>query len=134
MELYDPTVAGPELNSSRAPSLISLEGKTVGYLHNGKLNAINMLRETAALFETLRKAVGLGLSVIFISHKLGEVMAITHRVIVLRHGRVVEEGAAGDIFSRPQQDYTKQLMTAAFVAAASRARRSAVSAAGSTST
>jgi hypothetical protein len=50
MELYDPTVAGPERDSSRAPPLSSLEGKTVGYLHNGKLNAINMLRETAELF------------------------------------------------------------------------------------
>lgn len=49
-------------------------------------------QETAALFETLRKAVGLGLSVIFISHKLHEVMSITSRVIVLRHGRVT--GAA----------------------------------------
>lgn len=50
MELYDPTVAGPERNSSRAPPLISLEGKTVGYLHNSKLNAVNMLREMAELF------------------------------------------------------------------------------------
>jgi hypothetical protein len=50
MELYDPTVAGPERNSSRAPPLISLESKTVGYLHNSKLNAVHMLRETAELF------------------------------------------------------------------------------------
>ena len=45
-------------------------------------------QETADLFETLRKAVTLGLSVIFISHKLYEVMAITSRVIVLRHGKL----------------------------------------------
>lgn len=45
-------------------------------------------QETAALFDTLRKAVALGLSVIFISHKLNEVMAITSRVIVLRHGKL----------------------------------------------
>ncbi|MCB2134697.1 MAG: ABC transporter ATP-binding protein [Rhodobacteraceae bacterium] len=48
-------------------------------------------QETTALFETLRKAVARGLSVIFISHKLGEVMAITSRVLVLRHGRLVGE-------------------------------------------
>jgi general nucleoside transport system ATP-binding protein len=48
-------------------------------------------QETAALFDTLRKAVGLGLSVIFISHKLYEVMAITSRVIVLSHGRLAGE-------------------------------------------
>ncbi len=46
-------------------------------------------QETDALFETLRRAVALGLSVIFISHKLHEVMAIASRVLVLRHGRLV---------------------------------------------
>jgi simple sugar transport system ATP-binding protein len=40
--------------------------------------------------------VALGLSVIFISHKLGEVMAITSRVVVLRHGCVVGEVATAD--------------------------------------
>ena len=49
-------------------------------------------QETTDLFETLRKAVALGLSIIFISHKLHEVMAISDRVVILRHGRVVHEG------------------------------------------
>ena len=46
-------------------------------------------QETDALFDTLRKAIALGLSIIFISHKLHEVMAIADRCVVLRHGRVV---------------------------------------------
>ncbi len=48
-------------------------------------------QETDALFETLRKAIARGLSVIFISHKLHEVMAIADRCVVMRHGRVVGE-------------------------------------------
>jgi len=48
-------------------------------------------QETDALFETLRRAVDQGLSVIFISHKLHEVMAISDRVLVLRHGKLVGE-------------------------------------------
>ncbi len=48
-------------------------------------------QETDALFETLRKAISLGLSVVFISHKLHEVMAIADRCVVLRHGKVVGE-------------------------------------------
>ncbi len=48
-------------------------------------------QEADALFATLRKATALGLSVIFISHKLHEVMAIADRCVVLRHGRVVGE-------------------------------------------
>lgn len=46
-------------------------------------------QETGALFDTLRKAIALGLSIIFISHKLHEVMAIADRCIVLRYGKVV---------------------------------------------
>ncbi|RVT83357.1 ABC transporter ATP-binding protein [Rhodobacteraceae bacterium CCMM004] len=53
-------------------------------------------QETAALFQTLRKMVARGLSVIFISHKLNEVMAISSRVAVLRHGRLVGEVATAD--------------------------------------
>jgi len=53
-------------------------------------------QESDALFATLREAIGLGLSVVFISHKLHEVMAISHRVLVLRHGRLVAERATAD--------------------------------------
>ena len=48
-------------------------------------------QEAEALFATLRKATALGLSVVFISHKLHEVLAIADRCVVLRHGRVVGE-------------------------------------------
>ena len=51
MQLYDPTVAGPERNYVRAAALDSLEGKTIGVLENSKLNAADMLHEIAALFE-----------------------------------------------------------------------------------
>jgi ABC-type uncharacterized transport system ATPase subunit len=53
-------------------------------------------QETEALFATLRRAVGQGLSVIFISHKLHEVLAVASRIVVLRHGRLVGEVAARD--------------------------------------
>ena len=51
MQLYDPTVAGPERHNTRAVAPNGLDGLTVGILENGKLNAVEMLRETAALFE-----------------------------------------------------------------------------------
>jgi general nucleoside transport system ATP-binding protein len=51
--------------------------------------------EATALFATLRKLVDGGLSVIFISHKLHEVMAAADRVVVLRGGKVVGERAVG---------------------------------------
>jgi len=53
-------------------------------------------QETDDLFATLRKAVALGLSIVFISHKLHEVMDISDRVVILRHGRLVAEMATRD--------------------------------------
>ena len=51
MRLYDPTSSGPERTLYRAAALSTLEGKTIGILENGKLNAPEMLRAVAALFE-----------------------------------------------------------------------------------
>ena len=55
-----------------------------------------------------------GLSYLFISHDLKVVRALAHRIVVLRAGRIVEEGSAAAILSRPQEDYTRSLMAAAF--------------------
>ena len=52
MQLYDPTSSGPERSLSRAAALAGLEGRTIGVLENGKLNAVEMLREIAGLFAT----------------------------------------------------------------------------------
>ncbi len=46
-------------------------------------------QESEALFKTLRKFVEAGMAVIFITHKLQEVMAVADRIVVLRKGRVV---------------------------------------------
>jgi len=51
MRLYDPTASGPQRSLSRAAPIASLEGRTIGVLDNGKLNAVEMLHEVAALFE-----------------------------------------------------------------------------------
>ncbi len=53
-------------------------------------------QETDALFATLRRMAAGGLSVLFISHKLHEVMAIADRCVVLRQGRVAGEAARKD--------------------------------------
>lgn len=55
-----------------------------------------------------------GLSYMFISHDLKVVRALANEVIVMRLGKVVEQGSAKQIFERPKTDYTKALMAAAF--------------------
>ncbi len=54
------------------------------------------------------------LAYLFISHDLKVVKALANHVIVMRGGKVVEEGPSEQIFQAPQQDYTKALMAAAF--------------------
>ena len=51
-------------------------------------------QESEALFDTLGQMVAQGLSIIFISHKLGEVLRVSHRVAVLRAGKLVAEAPA----------------------------------------
>ncbi|MDO9383743.1 MAG: ABC transporter ATP-binding protein [Hyphomicrobiaceae bacterium] len=53
------------------------------------------------------------LAYLFISHDLKVVRALSNHVIVMRAGKVVEEGPAEQIFSNPQEDYTKALLAAA---------------------
>jgi microcin C transport system ATP-binding protein len=55
-----------------------------------------------------------GLSYLFISHDLRVVRALSHYVLVMRDGIVVEQGASEQIFLDPQEDYTRRLMRAAF--------------------
>jgi simple sugar transport system ATP-binding protein len=61
--------------------------------------AVLVPQEVEALFETLRRLIADGLSVVFISHKLGEVRTISNRVSVMRRGRMVGT-APGDTDER----------------------------------
>jgi microcin C transport system ATP-binding protein len=54
------------------------------------------------------------LTYMFISHDLKVVAALASRLIVMRNGKVVEEGAAADLFAHPKSDYTRALFAAAF--------------------
>jgi len=54
-----------------------------------------------------------GLGIIVISHDLAVVSGIADRVAVMRSGRIVEEGATGEVLSNPQHPYTRMLLAAA---------------------
>lgn len=53
------------------------------------------------------------LAYLFISHDLRVIRAMSHRVMVLKQGKVVESGTAADIFKRPRETYTQALLSAA---------------------
>jgi microcin C transport system ATP-binding protein len=54
------------------------------------------------------------LTYMFISHDLRVVAALASHLIVMRHGKVVEEGPAAQLFKAPKTDYTRALFAAAF--------------------
>ncbi|USD38559.1 MULTISPECIES: ATP-binding cassette domain-containing protein [Ferrimonas] len=52
----------------------------------------------------------LGLSYILMSHDLGSVRHMSDRMIVLKRGKIVEQGRTMEVFANPQHDYTKRLI------------------------
>lgn len=53
-----------------------------------------------------------GIAYLFVSHDFSVVRAISHRVIVMNRGRIIEEGATAKVTRDPDEDYTKQLLLA----------------------
>ena len=70
-------------------------------------------RQVVELLRVLQQKYNL--TYVFISHDLAVVKALSHQLLVMRQGRVVEQGAAANIFAAPQQEYTQQLLAAAFI-------------------
>ena len=73
----------------------------------------------AQIIDLLRKLQDeRGLSYLFISHDLKVVRALCHRVMVMQHGRIVEQGPVNEVLINPQTEYTARLVRAAFDIAA----------------
>ena len=64
------------------------------------------------LLKKLQKENNLGY--IFISHDLRVIQSLAHQLIVLKNGKIVESGSSDQIFKKPKQKYTKELISAAF--------------------
>ena len=66
-----------------------------------------------AILNLIRELQGeLGLSLLFISHNLAVVRYVASRIVVMHHGRVVEEGATADVLGAPRDEYTRELLAA----------------------
>ncbi|MEH2510860.1 microcin C transport system ATP-binding protein [Nitrobacteraceae bacterium AZCC 1564] len=77
-------------------------------------SALDMLfqAQMVALLRDLQRKRDL--TYMFISHDLRVVASLASHLIVMRHGKVVEEGVASDLFENPKTDYTQALFAAAF--------------------
>jgi len=87
------------------PKFVMLDEPTSALDMSVQAQVVDLLRDLQARY---------GLAYLFISHDLKVVRALANEVIVMRNGQVVETGPAEQIFERPQTDYTRALISAAF--------------------
>lgn len=86
------------------PKLLVLDEPTSALDMTVQVQIVDLLRDLQRKY---------GLAYLFISHDLRVVRAMSHNVIVMKQGDVVEYGTAEDLFERPQTEYTQTLIAAA---------------------
>jgi len=87
-----------------APDIVALDEAT---------SALDMASRNRILELLMRLSDDRSVSYLFITHDLSVVRDVTDRVLVMKAGRIVEEGATRDIFENPQENYTRTLIKAA---------------------
>jgi oligopeptide transport system ATP-binding protein len=86
------------------PKVIVLDEPTSALDRSVQKQIVDLLRDLQARH---------GLAYLFISHDLAVVRALSDYIMVMKGGRVVEEGAVDEIFDHPREGYTRELMAAA---------------------
>ena len=89
------------------PAMILLDEPTSALDRTVQRQVVELLRSLQAKYN---------LTYLFISHDLAVVKALSHQLMVVKQGQVVEQGDAQSIFAAPQHSYTQQLLEAAFLA------------------
>ena len=87
-----------------APEFVVLDEPTSALDVSVQAEIVDLLRELQLKHD---------LSYMFISHDLRVVRAMSHDVLVMKDGKIIEHGTTQDIFETPQEDYTKTLLNAA---------------------
>ncbi|MCF2871104.1 ABC transporter ATP-binding protein [Octadecabacter sp. G9-8] len=87
------------------PTLVVLDEPTSALDMTVQVQIVDLLRDLQKKYQ---------LAYLFISHDLKVVRALSHKVMVMKRGDVVEAGDADAIFDAPQVEYTRELMKAAF--------------------
>ena len=83
------------------PDLIIFDEPTTALDVTTQIEVLAAIKDVVRQFNT---------AAIYITHDLAVVVQMADRIMVLRHGHLVEEGRAGDIIADPKKDYTRQLV------------------------
>ena len=87
------------------PSVIILDEPTSALDRTVQVQIVELLKNLQKKY---------GLSYIFISHDLSVIKALSHKVLVMKQGEVVEQGESKALFASPSHPYTQELLKAAF--------------------
>ncbi|NOX74868.1 MAG: ABC transporter ATP-binding protein, partial [Alphaproteobacteria bacterium] len=87
------------------PKLVVLDEPTSALDMTVQVQIVDLLRDLQKKHQ---------LAYLFISHDLKVVRALSHKVLVMKQGDIVEQGIGDQVFDNPKTDYTKTLMAAAF--------------------
>jgi peptide/nickel transport system ATP-binding protein len=85
------------------PKLVVLDEPTAALDVSVQAVVLNLLQDLK---------ISMGMSYLFVSHDLNVVRLLCDRVIVMRSGRIVEQGSSENVLGNPQDAYTKELLTA----------------------
>ena len=85
------------------PKLLVLDEPTSALDMTVQVQIVELLRDLQQKY---------GLAYLFISHDLNVIRAMSHKIIVMKQGDVIEQGTATDLFENPQTEYTRQLLQA----------------------
>lgn len=78
-----------------------------------RVQILHTLQEIRDSRNIVRNGERKALSMIFVSHDIGMVQHIADRIVVLKHGRIIEQGTCRNLLGNPQHPYTKELLKAA---------------------
>jgi ABC-type microcin C transport system duplicated ATPase subunit YejF len=87
------------------PKVVVLDEPTSALDRQVQKQIVDLLRELQKKY---------GLAYLFISHDLAVVRAMADHIMVMKDGKMVEEGSPDEVLDHPREDYTKRLMAAAF--------------------
>ncbi len=86
------------------PKLVVLDEPTSALDMTVQVQIVDLLRDLQQKY---------GLAYLFISHDLNVVRAMSHKMVVMKQGDIVEAGSAWDLFENPQTEYARTLLAAA---------------------